>query len=203
MTWRSRLRPRKKTVLWALVGLVVFYICYNAVRVAREYGRDESRKADAIVVFGAAEYAGRPSPIFKARLDHAHHLYKQGLAPIVITTGGNRGGEEDAFTEGGVGRDYLVAQGVPASAVIAETQSSDTSDSAERVGAIMKTNKLRTCLAVSDPYHIHRIKVMLAAEDVTAYGAPRPLAKPVSAPARGALYLREVLSLTLWRLGLK
>jgi len=202
MTWRSRMRPRGKTVLWTLVALVLFYISYNAVRVASEYGRDESRKADAIVVFGAAEYAGRPSPIFKARLDHAHNLYKQGLAPIVITTGGHQG-EDDAFSEGGVGRDYLVAQGVPAAAVIAETQSSDTSDSAERVGVIMKTNKLRTCLAVSDPYHIHRIKVMLAAEDVTAYGAPRPLAKPLSAPARAAFYLREVLSLTLWRLGLK
>lgn len=202
MTWRSRLRPRRKTVLWTLVGLVVIYVAYNAVRVAREYGRDERRQADAIVVFGAAEYAGRPSPIFKARLDHAHNLFKQGLAPIIITTGGHQG-EDDAFSEGGVGRDYLVAQGVPREAVIAETQSSDTSDSAERVGVIMKTNKLRTCLAVSDPYHIHRIKVMLAAEDVTAYGAPRPLARPLSAPARGTFYLREVVSLTLWRLGLK
>lgn len=202
MKARSRLWPRRKVILWTIVGLVLFYIAYNAVRVAGEYGRDESRQADAIVVFGAAEYAGRPSPIFKARLDHAHNLYKQGLAPIVITTGGHRG-DDDTFTEGGVGRDYLVAQGIPSAAVIAETQSSDTSDSAERVGAIMKTNKLRTCLAVSDPYHIHRIKVMLAAEDVTTYGAPRPLAKPLSAPARLALYLREVLSLTLWRLGLK
>jgi uncharacterized SAM-binding protein YcdF (DUF218 family) len=198
---RSRLRSPKKTVLWVLTCCLVAYIAWNYVQIARQYDRNEARAADAIVVFGAAEYAGKPSPIYRARLDHGLALYKQGLAPFVITTGGH--GDDEHFTEGGVGRDYLLAAGVPGEKLIAETQSDDTSDSAERVAIIMKANHLKSCLAVSDPYHIHRIKLMLAGQGITAYGAPRTLAKPLSVGGRIVYTLREVLSLTLWRLHLK
>jgi len=152
-----------------------------------------------IVVFGAAEYAGKPSPIYKARLDHALELYKRKLAPLVITTGGH--GNDPQYTEGGVGRDYLIDAGVPEAKAVAETQSEDTADSAVRVAAIMRTNRLKTCLAVSDPYHMYRIKRMMAKQGIVAYGAPRK-AKPLSAWQRAGFYLREVFSLTLWRLGL-
>lgn len=201
MEVRSRLRPRKKIILWALAALFLVYVGWNYAQITRQYDRNEARPADAIIVFGAAEYSGKPSPIYRARLDHGLALYKQGLAPFVITTGGH--GDDEHFTEGGVGRDYLIAAGVPDAKIIAETQSDDTSDSAARVAIIMKTNNLKSCLAVSDPYHIYRIKLMMAGQGVTAYGAPRPLARPLSAGGRTLYTLREVLSLTLWRLHLK
>ncbi len=191
----------RKFAWWLLMFLLLAYVGQNYVQVARQADRDEARDADAIIVFGAAEYAGKPSPVYRARLDHGLALYQQGLAPFVITTGGH--GADEHFTEGGVGRSYLMAAGVPEAKLIAETQSDDTSDSAERVAIIMKANNLKSCLAVSDGYHIHRIKLMMAEQGITAYGAPRPLAKPLSTTARASLFLREVLSLTLWRLHLK
>jgi uncharacterized SAM-binding protein YcdF (DUF218 family) len=177
---------------------LVTYVGVLYWHVAAQAANDETRRVDVIVVLGAAEYAGKPSPIYRSRLDHAANLYKKGVAPLVITTGGH--GDDLKFTEGQVGRDYLIASGVPEAKAIAETQSEDTADAAKRVAAIMRTNKLRTCLAVSDGYHLYRIKRMLEKQGVTVYGAPRP-AKPVSGQQRAALYLREVLSVTLWRLG--
>lgn len=200
MGTRHFLGTRKFAAL-LLVFLLFAYIGWNYARVAGQADRNETRAADAIVVFGAAEYAGKPSPIYRARLDHGLALYQQGLAPFVITTGGH--GFDEHFTEGGVGRTYLMAAGVPEAKLIAETQSADTSDSAERVATIMKANNLKSCLAVSDGYHIHRIKLMMAEQGITAYGAPRPLAKPLSGSARAGYFLREVLSLTLWRLHVK
>ncbi len=191
----------RKYASWLLLFLLTGYIAWNYREVARQADRNESRAADAIIVFGAAEYAGKPSPVYRARLDHGLALYKQGLAPFVITTGGH--GDDEHFTEGGVGRSYLIAAGIPADKLIAETQSDDTSDSAERVAIIMKANNLKSCLAVSDGYHIHRIKLMMAEQGITAYGTPRPLAKPQTRVTRATLFLREVLSLTLWRLHVK
>ena len=102
---------------------------------------DQSRPADAIVVFGAAEYVGRPSPVFRARLDHAYDLFQQGLAPLIITTGG--AGNDPKFSEGQVGRDYLAKRGVPDVNLIAETQGGDTEQSARRVAVIMEANDLK------------------------------------------------------------
>jgi uncharacterized SAM-binding protein YcdF (DUF218 family) len=197
--------PRRvpRTALYTGLSLFLFtasYVGVNYVWVARQAARDESRPADVIVVFGAAEYAGRPSPVFRARLDHALSLYQRGLSQHIITTGGQ--GVDAKFAEGSVGRDYLVAKGVPADSVIAETQSLDTQDSARRVAAIMRANGMQDCLAVSDAYHMFRIKRMLADQGITAFASPRPATRRLSLRERSALYLREVLSLTLWRLGL-
>ncbi len=90
----------------------------------REANVNEARPADAIVVFGAAEYVGHPSPVYRARLDHAYQLFRQGLAPLIITTGG--AGKDPKFSEGQVGRDYLAERGVPDVNLIAETQAGDT-----------------------------------------------------------------------------
>lgn len=168
--------------------------------VSRQSIRDETRQADAIIVFGAAEYSGHPSPIYKARLDHAYTLFREGMAPLIITTGG--AAEDPRFSEGGVGRDYLVLRGVPDSAIIAETQSSDTSESALRIAAILRANHLRTCLAVSDGYHLFRVKQMLEREGVTVYVSPRPDAGTGSHWQRIRVKLREVMSYTAWKLGL-
>lgn len=189
-----------KKLLLAGLLVVVGYTAVVYFRIVRQSERDESRNADAIVVFGAAEYVGRPSPVFRARLDHAADLYRQGLAPVVITTGG--AGADPKFTEGAVGREYLKSLGIPDDHLIAETQSVDTAESARRVSAIMHTNHMNSCLAVSDGYHIFRIKQMLAREGVTAYGAPRPNSKPQSFGKKNEAVLHEIASYTLWLLRL-
>ncbi len=185
-----------------LTGAAIFIIYVGAicVQIVRQAHVDESRSADAIVVFGAAEYAGRPSPVLRARLDHAFALFQRGLAPLVITTGGEGG--DPVYTEGGVGRDYLIHRGIPDSNLIAETQSDDSARAAERVGIILRANRLRTCVAVSDAYHIFRIKRLLEAQGATVYGAPRPGSLPRTAPGRALAVLREALSYTLWKMHL-
>ncbi len=184
---------------WVLLSILVLLVLYlGAVyqSVVWQSGKDESRPADVIVVFGAAEYGGRPSPVYKARLDHAVGLYHRGLAPIVITTGG--AGSDPQFNEGEVGREYLKAHGIPDAALIAETQSHDTAESARRVGAIMHTNHMNTCLAVSDGYHIFRIKQMLGRQGIAVYGAPRPNSKPQSLWKRNVAVFHEITSYTVW-----
>ena len=194
--------PGKSWKKWLLFLLLVAvgYVALVYGSIVRESRNNESHGADAIVVFGAAEYAGRPSPVFRARLDHAAELYRWGLAALVITTGG--AGADPKYTEGQVGRDYLKSQGIPDDHLIAETQSVDTAESARRVGAIMHTNGMKTCLAVSDSYHIFRIKRMMAREGITAYGAPRPNSKPQTIGKRNEAVFHEIASYTLWLLHL-
>src|SRR5215467_3466510 len=139
----------KKWPLWLLAAALV-YCAVVHYAIVEQSGKDEARAAAAIVVFGAAEYDGRPSPVYKARLDHAAELYSRGLAPIVITTGGS--GADPKFSEGEVGRDYLKTLGIPDAHLIAETQSDDTAESARRVATIMRANQMTSCLAVSDGY---------------------------------------------------
>src|SRR5690349_17025613 len=170
-TWRW-----KKWLLWLLVLAPVCYASTVYWRIVSQAGHDEARSADAIVVFGAAQYDGRPSPVYKARLDHAAQLYHRGLASMVIITGGS--GNDPRFSEGVVGREYLKTLGIPDSQLIAETQSPDTAESARRVATIMYVNHMSSCLAVSDGYHIFRIKRMLGREGVTVFGAPRPNSRP-------------------------
>lgn len=195
---------RKHHAIWLLVLAVSCLLAWFGVvcaHILRQARSDEARPAAAIVVFGAAEYAGRPSPIYRARLDHAYALFRKGLARVVITTGGS--GRDPTFTEGGVGRDYLRSLGIPDGDLIAETQSSDTMQSAQRVAVIMRTNGLRNCLAVSDAYHVFRVKQMLEGEGVTAYAAPRPDSLPHSLWERSFLVGREAVSYMLWRVGFK
>jgi uncharacterized SAM-binding protein YcdF (DUF218 family) len=186
----------KKWLLWLLVLLTVCYATVVYWRIAQQAGRDEARPADAIVVFGAAEYDGRPSPVYKARLDQAAQLYHRGLASMVIITGGSGG--DPRFSEGVVGREYLKTLGIPDSQLIAETQSDDTAESARRVSTIMYVNSMHSCLAVSDGYHIFRIKQMLRREGITAYGAPRPNSRPQSFWRRQESAWHEIGSYTLW-----
>ncbi|HEU4413206.1 MAG TPA: YdcF family protein [Candidatus Angelobacter sp.] len=189
----------KKWLLWLLLAPV----CFAAVaywRILSQSVRDEARPADAIVVFGAAQYDGRPSPVYKARLDHAAQLYHRGLAPMVIITGGS--GNDPRFSEGVVGREYLKTLGIPDGQLIAETQSPDTAESARRVATIMRVNEMRTCLAVSDGYHIFRIKQMLGREGITVFGAPRPNSRPQTFWKRQESIWHEIGSYTLWVLHL-
>jgi uncharacterized SAM-binding protein YcdF (DUF218 family) len=185
----------KKWPLWLLLAIVI-YVAAVYASVVNGSQNQELRPADAIVVFGAAEYGGRPSPVFKARLDHAADLYRRGLAAIVIVTGG--AGADPHFSEGQVGHDYLKSLGVQDRELIAETQSSDTAESARRVATIMRANGMRTCLAVSDGYHMFRVKRMLGREGITVYAAPRPNSKPPGLWKRQEAVWHEITSYTLW-----
>src|SRR5579864_2867460 len=193
-------QARKRLVLTTvatLLAVLLLYVVTTYRAVAHEAQLDETRHADVIVVFGAAEYAGKPSPVYRARLDHAADLFQQGIAPIIITTGG--AGEDQKFSEGGVGHDYLVHRGIPESAVIAETQGANTAQSAERVATIMKANGMHNLVAVSDAYHEYRIKRLLEDQGVTVFTAPRPGSLPHSFHQRVLAVLREAVSYTLWK----
>ena len=201
-------RTRKRTAgFWAfwtaLIALAVLIgaLAGIAPAIIRDSSRQDIHRADAIVVFGAAEYDGRPSPVLRARLDHANDLFRQGLAPVVITTGGSAA--DPTFSEGGVGRDYLMRRGVPESSLIAETQASDTAQSAERVAVIMRTNHMQSCIAVSDAYHVFRIRKLLQHEGLQVYLAPRPDSRPKAAWQRGLAVMRESVSYLMWRVGIR
>ena len=147
------------------------------------------------MVFGAAEYAGHPSPIFRARLDHGLELFERGLAPLVITTGG--AGKDPNYSEGQVGRDYLIARGVPDVNLIAETHAGDTAQSGARVARIMRANGIRSCIAVSDAYHLYRVREILQAQGATAWVSPRPASIPRTWWGRQTASWREACSYLL------
>ena len=182
------------------VAVVLIYVASVCLHIVQEASQQETPPADAIVVFGAAEYAGRPSPVYRARLDHAFELFKRGIAPVVIATGG--AGDDLHFTEGGVGHDYLMHRGIPEPNLIAETQGSDSAQSAERVGVIMRANHMNSCIAVSDEYHVFRIRKLLERQGVKVYVAPRPDSRPRSVWQRGLAVLREAVSYMAWQLHL-
>ena len=182
------------------VAIVLIYVASVCLHIVQEASQQETHPADAIVVFGAAEYAGRPSPVYRARLDHAFELFKRGIAPVVIATGG--AGDDLHFTEGGVGRDYLMRRGIAEPNLIAETQGSDTAQSAERVGVIMRANHMHSCIAVSDEYHVFRIRKLLERQGVKVYVAPRPDSRPRSVWQRALAVLREAVSYMAWQLHL-
>jgi uncharacterized SAM-binding protein YcdF (DUF218 family) len=187
------------TVVAALMVLAAFSSIL--VTILNDSTKQELHTADAIIVFGAAQYDGRPSPVFRARLDHANELFRRGLAPVVITTGGSAA--DPKFSEGGVGHDYLMRKGIPESALIAETQASDTAESAERVSAIMQENHMRSCLAVSDAYHMFRIRMLLMHQGLRVFLAPRPDSRPKSLWLSTVALMKESTSYVLWRAGLR
>lgn len=198
---QSRGRRLWLRLLIVLALVVLTSLTITAVQVVHGASQQELHRADAIVVFGAAEYYGRPSPVLRARLNHAFDLYQLHLAPVIITTGG--AAADPKYSEGGVGQDHLHKLGVPESALIAETQGSNTAESARRVAVIMHANGLRSCIAVSDAYHVFRIRKLLEHEGVgPVYVAPRPDSRPHSALQRIMAVLRESTSYLLWKVGL-
>jgi uncharacterized SAM-binding protein YcdF (DUF218 family) len=197
----SRRQHRSRWLIRALLltaTVVAACLIFISSQIVTESSKQDLHPADAIVVFGAAQYDGRPSPVFRARLDHAFELFLQHLAPNVLTTGGS--GADPSYSEGGVGHDYLVHLGVPESNVIAETQGSDTAQSAERLAVIMRANHMRSCIAVSDAYHVFRIRNLLEHEGIRVYVSPRPGSRPHSLWQRGIALLRESASVMLWKL---
>jgi len=197
-------RPLKQAqiIAWVLVFAVIIAAVGWVIWVDRQIryfaDRNEARPADAIAVFGAAEYDGRPSPVLRARLDHAFALYQEKLAPLVITLGG--GDPADRHSEGGVGHDYLMAHGVPDAAIIAETESSNTEESAKRLAVIARANGLKHVLVVSDGTHLFRVHALCSALGLDVYTSPRPEARGLSRWDGFQRTAHEILSYTLWRM---
>lgn len=179
--------------------LLLAYLFYVAKQIARESTVDEAHPSDAIVVLGAAEYRGKPSPVLRARLNHALLLYLKGLAPYILTTGG--AGGDPVYTEGEVGRAYLTEHGVPSEAILVEPEGSTTAQSLQGAVEIMRRMNLHSCIVVSDGYHIYRVKRLLEWQHIQVYGSPRPAAGSLSRMQLRWLYFRQAVGFFLWQMG--
>jgi uncharacterized SAM-binding protein YcdF (DUF218 family) len=199
--------PQAKSIIIWIVAIALLGagagVLVKVKRVAGEIQQqsmlDEARPSDAIIVLGAAEYRGKPSPVLEARLNHALYLYLKGMAPRIITTGG--AGGDPVFTEGSVGRAYLSERGVPPEAIVVEREAESTAQSVAAVAEIMRRMNLKSAIVVSDGYHIFRVKKMLESSGLQVYGSPRP-----SAPSGGWrerwLYYRQAVGYLLWKIGI-
>ncbi|MGA1755008.1 MAG: YdcF family protein [Ilumatobacteraceae bacterium] len=185
--WRRGRGWRALVVLLAVAVTMFAYFAFTLLQVWSAGRSDHERPVDAIVVMGAAQYDGRPSPQLKARLDHVVELWKEGLAPMVIVTGGNRPG--DRFTEAEASRRYLVDAGLPASVIEGEDEGTSSWESIGNVADMADEWNVRTVLLVSDPFHSLRIRLMAEERGLTAYtSATDP------SPVRGWTAAREHLT---------
>ncbi len=200
----ARRHPLRSFLLWLVLLMVLAagaWSAYVVHQINRVASMDEARPADAIAVFGAAEYSGRPSPVYHARLDHAVALFRKQTAPMIVTLGG--GSEKDSGkTEGGVGRDYLLANGVPFNDIIAETHSIDTRQQAVRLAAIAREHRLRHIVVVSDGTHLFRIRELCESAGLEVYTSPRPALGHIGTWDLWMRYFHEIMSYTALELNL-
>jgi uncharacterized SAM-binding protein YcdF (DUF218 family) len=184
---------------WAVVGAVLLG-GYMAVRISAQGDRDEQRPADAIVVLGAAQFDGTPGGVFEARLRHAVDLYEQGLAPYFVVTGGKLPG--DRTTEAATARRWAIAHGVPASAILGESQGRNTLESLEAVATILREHGLRTAVFVSDETHMLRVLRMASDQGIVAWGSPtRTSATDRDPVRRQKAMLHEMAGLVAYYVG--
>jgi len=159
-----------RRIVVALLAIVVIVVGVTAIRVWYVARQDAHPRSDAIIVLGAAQLDGRPTNIFAARLDHAARLYKEGVAPRVITVGGGQPG--DRTTEGAAGARYLDRHGVPASALVAIGRGDDTYSSLQAAATTMKRRGWSTAVIVTDPWHSLRSRTMARDLGIAAETSP-------------------------------
>src|SRR3954452_2361763 len=192
-----------KRLVWNAIAValvvVIVALAYVALEIERQSTRDEAQPSDVILELGAAEYRGRPAPVFRARLDHAYDLYTRKLAPHIMTTGG--AGGDPVFTEGDVGRSYLIGKGVPSESIVVENESETTVESLARASEIMRRMALQSAIVVSDGYHIYRVKKMLQFRGIHVYGSPRKETRPDTLHERWN-YLKQAIGYLMWSAGL-
>jgi len=171
-------------VAGALVGVLLVAAIYRQART------DQAGPADAIVVLGTAQWNGQPGPVLRARLDHALNLYRQGLAPLIVVTGGSMPG--DAYTEAEAAAGYLIEQGVPPGAILLENEGRDTWESLRGVARLVAEADLGRLLFVSDGFHLFRVKLMARDLGLAAVASPAPDSPiRVGGPAEFAYVVRE------------
>lgn len=176
--WRA-IRSLGSAVLGAWLLSVLAVVVWGA--------RDSARRADAIVVLGAAQYAGRPSPVLRARVDHAVSLWKQDLATWFIVTGGTGAG--DTTSEAAVAKRYAVRQGVPERAILMESQGRTTEASVEAVAVIMRRRDLKHAILVSDPFHMLRLAILSRRYGLHTAPSPTRTSPISSSPLQSVSYI--------------
>ncbi len=196
-TVRPRWRRRVISTVLVIVSLVVVYYGVNLFQVWSVGNSDQARPVDAIVVLGAAQYDGRPSPQLRARLDHVVELWKLGVAPLVVVTGGNQPG--DRFTEASASATYLAQHGVTSAAILQENRGHSSWESLVGVARLLDERGASRVLLVSDPFHSLRIRLVAQELGLTAYVSPTR-----TSPVRGAAAvmkdLKEAVGISLGRL---
>jgi uncharacterized SAM-binding protein YcdF (DUF218 family) len=183
------LRIAIKVVLF-FAGLLLIYLSVTFVQVWLASRRDDARPSDAIIVLGAAQYNGVPSPDLAARLDHGYVLYQRHIAPVIVVTGGKQPG--DKFTEASAGAAYLHKLGVPDTAILRETSGRSSWESLQAAARFLKQRGLTHVVLVSDPYHSARIEDI--AHEVGLHAVTSPTR---TSPIKGAAVLRRLFSETL------
>jgi uncharacterized SAM-binding protein YcdF (DUF218 family) len=177
--------PRKRAnwwrLGWTLGALMVGAWAVSLVGVIVWEGRETTHHASAIVVMGAAQYVGRPSPVLRARIDHAIDLWRRGLAPKIIFTGGF--GDRDTTSEAAVGQRYALEHGVPARDILIENSGRSTAESLQQVARLMEAEPSRTVILVSDPFHMLRLSILARRFGMTPYTSPTRTS-PISSSRR-------------------
>lgn len=192
-SWRGRLLGLVGVLAVAALG----YYTISIFQVWSTGTTDHREPADVIAVLGAAQYDGRPSPQLRARLDQAVVLYEEGVAPVVFVTGGKQ--EGDRFTEAEASRDYLVRQGVPAAAILLESEGSSTWESLQNMSGVLGPLGLDDIIIVTDPYHSLRAKLMGEELGMTAHVSPTRTS-PVQGGAAFWRHVREAGGVAVGRL---
>jgi uncharacterized SAM-binding protein YcdF (DUF218 family) len=168
--------PRRRSlaarIALAVIGTALITWVASLAAVMMWERLDQTRPAGAIVVLGAAQYVGRPSPVLRARLDHAIALWKRRVAPVLIVTGGR--GEGDTTTEAAVSQRYARQRGVPAAAILLETEGRTTSQSMAGVALLMSGQHRRDVVLVSDPFHMFRLIILARRHGLEPYASPTP-----------------------------
>ena len=149
---------RQRRVVLGATALAVTLWMVSLISVLAWALQDDAQHADAIIVMGAAQYRGKPSPALRTRLDHAIILWQRGLAPRMVLTGGI--GTGDSVSEASVGRDYVMAHGVPDSAILLDNEGRSSAQSLRVAADLMKAHRLNSAIAVSDPFHMLRIEIL-------------------------------------------
>ncbi len=197
----TRIRRHPVLAGVALVLLVlVTMVGASAITVWRAAHTDDAsviERADIIIVLGAAQYNGTPSPVFQGRLDHGILLFQQGWADRVMVVGGKAPG--DSTTEAQAGRDYLVSQGIPAASALAEPVGRTTYESLVGAAHYMKQHGMKSAFLVSDPWHNARIKRMASDLGIQGYASATWTSAATSEETRSTGYLRETLAYLYYR----
>ena len=193
--WRRR--PRWSRVIAGVFGVIVLYAGFSLVQVVQAGRADDRQPVDAIVVLGAAQYDGRPSPQLQARLDHAITLWEADVAPVVMVTGGKQ--PEDRFTEAEAGRRYLLDRGVPDQAILTENVGRTTYESLESAAEILLSADLDDVVLVSDPYHMKRSQLIASGFGLDARISATP-SSVVTGWASARRHVREAAGVALGRL---
>jgi uncharacterized SAM-binding protein YcdF (DUF218 family) len=184
-------------VVAGLLAAVLLYLAITFLQVWRAARADQARPAEAIVVFGTAQYNGVPSPVLAARLDHAIELYQKGLAPVIVVTGGNQPGDE--FTEATASANYLIQRGVPDEDVLREVSGTSSWQSLAAAANFLDDRDINDVLLVSDPFHSLRIRAMAHELGLEGHASPTRTS-PIKGFTEARYMVRETVAVAVGRI---